>query len=364
MGKESCFQKAQTVWCMRAILLRAGGKVRARVSMPTASSYTRDLFGMIHGWGRKFIKYGRNSGTGRGYYTTCATDESRQVFETVGPGKLVEQNGTIYLCTDSGDMFYYEPAAAGGSQGNPASSAQRQAGTPVPSASNPISSPAVSNIDVDGCLAELDSMIGLGGVKRQVRELVNLIRLQKERESRRFPVVPMSYHMVFTGNPGTGKTTVARLMGKIYAGLGIVSKSDVVETDRTGLVGQWIGSTTKITDAKINQARGGILFIDEAYALTPEDDSRDFGKEAVDCLLKRMEDYRDDLVVIVAGYEKPMQRFIDSNPGLKSRFKRYIHFENYDLLELLQILELYCKKGGYILPPETCRHWWTAATST
>lgn len=116
-------------------------------------------------------------------------------------------------------------------------------------------------------------------------------------------------------------------MGKIYAGLGIVSKSDVVETDRAGLVGQWIGSTTKITDAKINQTRGGILFIDEAYALTPEDDSRDFGKEAVDCLLKRMEDYRDDLVVIVAGYEKPMQRFIDSNPGLKSRFKRYIHFE-------------------------------------
>lgn len=206
---------------------------------------------------------------------------------------------------------------------------------------------------MDRCLAQLDAMVGLGAVKRQVRELVNVIRVQKEREARKLPVTPMSYHMVFTGSPGTGKTTVARLIGKIYASLGVVSKGNVVETDRAGLVGQYIGQTTRLTEAKIDEARGGILFIDEAYGLTPEDDGKDFGKEAVECLLKRMEDYRDDLVVIVAGYEQPMKRFLKSNPGLISRFNHYIQFEDYNLAELVQILQLNCDKNGYILRPAT-----------
>lgn len=223
----------------------------------------------------------------------------------------------------------------------------------IPLDSPPAKQISLTDTDADQYLAELDAMIGLDAVKRQVREQINVIRVQKERERRGLPAAPTSYHMVFTGNPGTGKTTVARLIGKIYASLGVVSRGNVVETDRTGLVGQWIGHTAPRTDAKIREAMGGILFIDEAYSLAPEDNDRDFGKEAIDCLLKRMEDHRDDLVVIVAGYEGPMQRFLESNPGLKSRFNNYIRFENYTLHELGRILDHTCRKNGAILRPET-----------
>ena len=234
--------------------------------------------------------------------------------------------------------------------------APKPAAVPVSSAPPARTAPKAApppDASLDSCLAELNGLIGLRKVKQYIRDLVNLILVQQEHKVRGLPVAPMSYHLVFTGSPGTGKTTVARLIGKIYAALGIVSRGNVVETDRTGLVSHWVGHTAKLTDAKINEARGGILFIDEAYALTPEDDRNDFGQEAVDCLLKRMEDYRDDFVVIAAGYEAPMQRFLKSNSGLISRFNHHIRFEDYTLPELVQILERDCKESGYLLRPET-----------
>lgn len=215
---------------------------------------------------------------------------------------------------------------------------------------NPVSkggsSETVQNTrDLDACLSELDSLIGLEAVKQKVRSLLNAVRLQNELKKRNLPTTAMSYHMVFTGNPGTGKTTVARLIGEIYAGLGVLSKGQVVETDRKGLVGEWIGHTAPKTDEVIQNAHGGVLFIDEAYELYKKDTSNDFGLEAIACLLKRMEDFRDDLVVIVAGYKEPMEEFLEANPGLKSRFNHYIHFDNYNLPELVRILERFCSEN-------------------
>lgn len=303
--------------------------------------------GKLHGFGRKYSHYGELQE--EGYFI-----ESR--FK--GPGSLEEREDGIYLYTTSGQVIYFGPNPNAKPKESapawPAASASRQKATsssPAPKVAATPKEPPRPKIDVDQCLAELDKMVGLSKVKQQVRDLVNLIRVQREREARGLTVSPRSYHMVFTGNPGTGKTTVARLIGKIYAGLGVVSKGNVVEVDRMALVGQWIGHTAKLTDARINEARGGVLFIDEAYGLIPEGDGNDFGKEAVECLLKRMEDYRDDLVVIVAGYTEPMERFLDSNPGLRSRFKNHIRFEDYTPAELVRILQQKCDEEGYILQP-------------
>lgn len=204
----------------------------------------------------------------------------------------------------------------------------------------------LSDEDLESYLAKLNSMVGLAGVKEQVNSLVNLIRIQNERRERNLQVMPMSYHLVFTGNPGTGKTTVARLLSKIYASLGIVTKGTLVETDRAGLVAGYVGQTAIKTEEVINKARGGILFIDEAYTLA-HDQQDQFGMEAIDCLMKRMEDFRDDLVVIVAGYAEPMNRFLESNPGLKSRFNTHINFEDYTCTELAGILIGLCNDNGY-----------------
>ena len=209
------------------------------------------------------------------------------------------------------------------------------------------------NASLSAYLQELDGMIGLSEVKHQIHTLVNLIRVQNERRERNMTVMPMSYHMVFTGNPGTGKTTVARLIAKIYANLGIIDQEILVETDRTGLVAEYLGQTAVKTDKIINQAKGGVLFIDEAYSLV-RDKQDQYGLEAIDCLMKRMEDYRNDLVVIVAGYKEPMDHFLLSNPGLKSRFNRHIHFANYTVPELTNILDVFCRKNGYTMQSE-CR---------
>jgi type VII secretion ATPase EccA len=195
---------------------------------------------------------------------------------------------------------------------------------------------------------ELDELIGLTGVKKEVHDLANFVKVQKQREKQGLKVPKISYHLVFTGSPGTGKTTVARIVARIYKDLGILDKGHLVETDRSGLVAEYVGQTAVKTNHIIDSAMGGVLFIDEAYALVTES-GNDYGNEAIATLLKRMEDNRDSLVVVIAGYTNEMKRFIDANPGLQSRFNRYIDFPDYTADELFQIFEMQAKKNQYQL---------------
>ena len=196
-------------------------------------------------------------------------------------------------------------------------------------------------------MEELDSLIGLTTIKEDVKEIMAFAKIQKMRKDEGLKSVPVSLHLVFTGNPGTGKTTVARIIGRLYKQIGVLSKGQLIEVDRSGLVAGYVGQTALKTQEQIKKAMGGVLFIDEAYALAQKDDA--FGQEAIDTVLKAMEDYRDDLVVIVAGYTKPMEKFINSNPGLKSRFNKYIEFPDYTIDELEEIFYLNCSKYDYIV---------------
>ena len=195
---------------------------------------------------------------------------------------------------------------------------------------------------------ELEGYVGLAAVKKEVRNLINLVKIHQLREQNGLPVAELSLHMVFSGSPGTGKTTIARLMARIFRSLGILSKGQLVEVDRAGLVAGYVGQTALKTKKAIDKALGGVLFIDEAYALNGSSGS-DFGQEAIDTILKAMEDHRRDLVVIAAGYSDLMDRFIHSNPGLESRFNRFLHFEDYSPEELLEIFRMRCDKGCYQL---------------
>ena len=214
--------------------------------------------------------------------------------------------------------------------------------------------PVVVNEPLEGDpYKELDDLIGLGQVKEEVRTLANFVKVQKQREAQGLKIPKISYHLVFLGSPGTGKTTVARIVGRIYKDLGVLKKGHTVETDRSGLVAKYMGQTALKTDTIIQKAMNGVLFIDEAYSLVPEDGSgSDYGQEAISTLLKRMEDYRDSLVVIIAGYPDEMKRFIDSNPGLQSRFNRYISFPDYTSGELYDIFCMYMRKNQYTLTDE------------
>ena len=181
--------------------------------------------------------------------------------------------------------------------------------------------------------------------------MVNLIQVQKMRAHLGMKAADISKHMVFLGNPGTGKTTIARMLANIYRALGVLRTGQLVEVDRSGLVRGYVGQTATRTQEVIEEALGGVLFIDEAYALTVGKGENDFGQEAVDTLLKAMEDHRDDLVVIVAGYTDPMEQFLDSNPGLRSRFGTRIVFDDYTADELFAILQMNLKKQDYALSP-------------
>ena len=198
---------------------------------------------------------------------------------------------------------------------------------------------------LDECLEELNKLVGLEKVKKDVNSLINLVQIRKLREERGIKQPAMSLHLVFSGNPGTGKTTVARLLAKIYHEIGLLSKGHLIETDRSGLVGGYVGQTAIKTQEVIQSALGGILFIDEAYSLTSKSDN-DYGAEAVDTLLKAMEDHRDDLIVIVAGYPALMEKFLYSNPGLESRFNKFIYFEDYNDEELYNIFWLMCEESN------------------
>ena len=216
--------------------------------------------------------------------------------------------------------------------------------------------PEDSSKSVEVLIREIDSLIGLANIKAEVKSLVNSLQVQQMRKSQGLPNPEISNHMIFFGNPGTGKTTIARQLGHLYRQLGILSKGHFIETDRSGLVGGYLGQTALKTTEVLNSALGGILFIDEAYTLSSTHGEDQYGQEAIDTILKYMEDHRDDLIIIAAGYENLMGEFLSSNPGIKSRFNKYFRFNDYSEDELTEIFLCIAANSSYFLDEQAKSH--------
>ncbi len=240
------------------------------------------------------------------------------------------------------------PVITGNAEGSTGSASaiekQREAASAPIHVSPPAPPPTLEEL-----LARLEKLVGLESVKKEIRTLVNVARVHEMRRKEGLKVPPSGYHMVFSGPPGTGKTTIARLLGAIFHSLGLLSKGHLTEVDRAELVAGYVGQTAIKTDKVVRESLGGVLFVDEAYSLSPDNSDQDFGREAIETLLKLMEDHREDLVVIVAGYRERMETFLESNPGLRSRFTRFIDFPDYLPDELSLIFERMSEEEGYTL---------------
>ena len=272
-------------------------------------------------------KNGKANGYGRSYYPT-----GRLQYEGTWTDGKYDGKGTLY---DENGLEIYSGEWSNGHQAEAVFQKQYDGN--------------VESNELKMYMDQLNSLIGLMEVKKELNSLINFVKLQRLRKQKGLNIPTISLHMVFTGNPGTGKTTVARLMSKILFELGYLSKGHVVETNRAGMVAGYLGQTALKTEEVVKQSLGGVLFIDEAYTLASDDE---YGQEAIDTLLKLMEDYRENLVVIVAGYPALMEKFIASNPGLASRFNKYIEFHDYSKEELYQIFEYICSVSSYRIDAE------------
>ena len=272
------------------------------------------------------------------FITEC-TDKLTAICDTTGVRKSKEGLNPLDFVTSSEPSFTekhkLQTQTAGGEK-SPEGQAETQTEKP----------------DFDELMSQLEDLVGLEDVKKDIKNLVNLMKVRKLREANDLPVPPMSLHMVFMGNPGTGKTTVARIVSGLYAAIGVLEKGQLVEVDRSGLVAGYVGQTALKTQEAIKRAIGGVLFIDEAYSLSSGGEN-DFGREAIETILKAMEDHRKELIVIVAGYTGPMEKFLSSNPGLESRFNKYFFFPDYNGEQLMAIFRNQCKKNGYTLTEES-----------
>ena len=274
------------------------------------------------------------------YITEC-TDKLTAICDTSGVRKSREALNPLDYVTSSEPGFQekhrLQEQTAGGEKLKEGDAEKQDAEEKTP--------------DFDELMAQLDSLVGLDDVKKDIKNLMNLVKVRRLRKENGLPIPPMSLHMVFMGNPGTGKTTVARIISGLYAAIGVLEKGQLIEVDRSGLVAGYVGQTALKTQEVIKSALGGVLFIDEAYSLASGGEN-DFGREAIETILKAMEDHRDDLIVVVAGYTGPMEQFLNSNPGLESRFNKYFNFPDYNGEQLMAIFRGQCSKNGYTLSPE------------
>lgn len=258
-------------------------------------------------------------------------------YKFFGPARSIQRKGKLHSVT------HINPPSQ-------TSKSEKYQTPPIKSPDSPSGNKKLGKLVLEEELAKLDALVGLEEVKVEVKKLVALVQVNQRRIAAGLPVPDTSIHLVFTGNPGTGKTTVARLIGRIFASIGLLESGHLVETDRSGLVAGWIGHTAIQTRALIKDAMGGVLFIDEAYSLhSSEENSRDFGREAIETLLKEMEDNRGKFCVIIAGYINETKKLIDSNPGLQSRFSRYINFYDYGPIYLNQIFMNLVSENRYKL---------------